>query len=43
MDFLTNFVGSVNWEVLAQLVLIGMVVLAGPVVIFLLAARQGNL
>ncbi len=32
-----------NWEVLIQLVLITLVVLAGPAVIFLLVARNGNL
>ena len=32
-----------NWEVLVQLVLITLVVLAGPAVIFLLVARNGNL
>ncbi|WAS05538.1 photosystem II reaction center protein Ycf12/Psb30 [Gloeomargarita lithophora] len=32
-----------NWELLVQLVLIALVVLAGPAVIFLLVARNGNL
>ncbi|NES97862.1 MAG: photosystem II reaction center protein Ycf12 [Desertifilum sp. SIO1I2] len=43
MDFITNAVGSVNWEVIAQLTMLALIVIAGPVVIFLLAARGGDL
>ncbi|MBD2313513.1 photosystem II reaction center protein Ycf12 [Desertifilum sp. FACHB-1129] len=43
MDFITNIVGSVNWEVIAQLTMLALIVIAGPVVIFLLAARGGDL
>ncbi|MCS7032160.1 MAG: photosystem II reaction center protein Ycf12 [Gloeomargarita sp. SKYG116] len=32
-----------NWETLVQLFLIALVILAGPAVIFLLVARNGNL
>ncbi|HIK54054.1 MAG TPA: photosystem II reaction center protein Ycf12 [Synechococcales cyanobacterium M55_K2018_004] len=32
-----------NWEAIAQLTLVGMIMIAGPVVIFLLAARGGDL
>lgn len=39
MDFIT----SLNWEVIAQLTLIGLVMLAGPIVIFVLAFRGGDL
>jgi hypothetical protein len=34
---------SINWEVIFQLVSVGLIMIAGPVVIFLLAFRNGNL
>lgn len=34
---------SINWEAIVQLTLVGMIMIAGPVVIFLLAARGGDL
>lgn len=43
MDFIGNFLGSINWEVIAQLTLVGAIMVAGPVVIFLLATRGGDL
>ena len=43
MDFLTSFAGNVNWEALIQVSLVGLIMISGPVVIFLLAARGGNL
>ncbi len=46
MDFLNSFLsgfGNVNWEVIAQLSMVGLIILAGPAVIFLLAARGGDL
>jgi Photosystem II complex subunit Ycf12 len=46
MDFLTNLIDgvtSINWEVIAQLLMLALIVIAGPVVIFLLAALRGNL
>ncbi|MBW4420185.1 MAG: photosystem II reaction center protein Ycf12 [Myxacorys californica WJT36-NPBG1] len=39
MEFLSN----INFEAIAQLTLVGMIMLAGPVVIFLLAFRGGDL
>jgi hypothetical protein len=45
-DFLGNFFGGVaglNWEAIVQLTMIGGIAIAGPVVIFLLAARGGDL
>ncbi|MDG2991402.1 photosystem II reaction center protein Ycf12 [Candidatus Synechococcus calcipolaris G9] len=42
MGFL-NFLGNINFEVIAQLTMISMIGIAGPVVIFLLALRRGNL
>ncbi|HAA29668.1 MAG TPA: photosystem II reaction center protein Ycf12 [Cyanobacteria bacterium UBA8553] len=38
-----SFLDSVNWEVIAQLTMLAAVVLAGPVVIFALAALKGDL
>ncbi|NES19599.1 MAG: photosystem II reaction center protein Ycf12 [Symploca sp. SIO3E6] len=38
-----GFLGSINWELLAQLTMLALVVLAGPVVIFALAALKGDL
>jgi hypothetical protein len=34
---------NINWEVIFQLVSVGLIMLAGPIVIFLLAFRGGNL
>nr|ASQ40352.1 hypothetical protein [Cyanoptyche gloeocystis] len=34
---------SLDWEIIAQLSLVTLVLLAGPIVIFVLAARNGNL
>ncbi|MFH7025578.1 MAG: photosystem II reaction center protein Ycf12/Psb30 [Heteroscytonema crispum UTEX LB 1556] len=34
---------NINWEVIFQLVSVGLIMIAGPVVIFLLAFRNGNL
>jgi hypothetical protein len=46
MEFIGNFFGAIaaiNWEVIAQLIMLAAVVIAGPAVIFLLAARGGDL
>lgn len=43
MDFLTGVIGGINWEAIAQLTLVAMIMIAGPVVIFLLAFRGGDL
>lgn len=43
MDAIFNIVGSINWEVVAQLTMLALIVLAGPAVIFVLAARGGDL
>lgn len=34
---------SINWEVVFQLVSVGLILIAGPTVIFLLAFRNGNM
>ncbi len=39
MEFLSN----INFEAIAQLSMLAAIVIAGPVVIFLLAFRNGNL
>jgi hypothetical protein len=41
-DFL-NIFSAINWEVIFQLTMLAMIVIAGPVVVFLLALRGGNL
>ncbi|HEY9893235.1 MAG TPA: photosystem II reaction center protein Ycf12 [Candidatus Sericytochromatia bacterium] len=38
-----SFLGNINWEVVAQLTMLAAVVLAGPIVIFALAALKGDL
>lgn len=46
MDFLSGIfdaVGSVNWELLGQLIVLALIVLAGPAVIVVLASRGGDL
>ncbi|MEL7039207.1 MAG: photosystem II reaction center protein Ycf12 [Cyanobacteria bacterium J06592_8] len=43
MDFITNFFGSIDFELIAQLTMLGLIVVAGPVVIVLLAFRGGDL
>ncbi|AFZ11084.1 MAG: photosystem II reaction center protein Ycf12 [Crinalium sp.] len=35
--------GNINWEVIAQLSMLALIVIAGPAVIFVLAAVRGNL
>jgi len=39
MDILAN----INWEVVLQLTCVGLIVISGPIVIFVLAFRNGNL
>jgi hypothetical protein len=39
MEFLSN----INFEVIAQLTMLALVVIAGPAVIFLLAVRGGDM
>lgn len=43
MDFLTNFFGNANLEPIFQLTFVALIMLSGPVVIFLLAARGGDM
>lgn len=43
MEALTNIASNVNWEAIVQLTLVGAIMLAGPIVIFVLAFRGGDL
>jgi hypothetical protein len=46
MDFLTSLfsgLSSINFEVIAQLTMLALIVIAGPAVIFVLAFRGGDL
>lgn len=46
MEFLSglaNGLGSINFEVIFQLLFVGLIMIAGPVVIFLLAFNGGDL
>nr|QUE28295.1 Ycf12 [Pseudoerythrocladia kornmannii] len=38
-----NLLNSINWQVIAQLVSLGVIVLLGPIVIVLLSLKKGNL
>lgn len=43
MDFITNFFSSVNFEVILQLTSVGLILVAGPVIVFILYALRGDL
>ncbi|WP_008313832.1 photosystem II reaction center protein Ycf12/Psb30 [Leptolyngbya sp. PCC 6406] len=43
MEFLSGFLSGINFELIAQLTMLAMIVIAGPVIVFLLAARGGDL
>ena len=43
MDAALNIVGGVNWTVVLQLASVGLIVVAGPIIVFILAFRGGNL
>lgn len=43
MDAIFDFFGNLNYEVIAQLTLVAMIMLSGPIVIFLLAIRGGDM
>lgn len=43
LEAITNTITGINWEAIAQLTLVGLIMLSGPVVIFVLAARGGDL
>jgi Photosystem II complex subunit Ycf12 len=46
MDFITDLfsgITSFNWEPIFQLTFVGLILVAGPIVVFLLALRGGDL
>lgn len=43
MGFVTDFLGGINFEAIIQLTMLAAIMIAGPIVIFLLAARGGDL
>ncbi|MGC9526711.1 MAG: photosystem II reaction center protein Ycf12/Psb30 [Limnospira sp.] len=43
MDFIVNLFSNINFELIAQLLMLSLIVIAGPVVIVLLAFRGGDL
>lgn len=43
MEFIGDLLGGINWEAIVQLTMVAAIMIAGPVVIFLLAARGGDL
>ena len=46
MGFLTGIfdgLASINWEVIFQLTFVALIMLAGPVVVFVLALRGGDM
>ena len=43
MSFLSGLFGSINFELIAQLIMLAMIVIAGPTVVFLLFLRGGDL
>jgi hypothetical protein len=43
MEALTGIIGGINWEAIIQLTLVAAIMLAGPLVIFVLAFRGGDL
>ncbi|MCU0544154.1 MAG: photosystem II reaction center protein Ycf12 [Oscillatoriales cyanobacterium RU_3_3] len=43
MDFITDLFAGVNFQLIIQVALLAAVVISGPIVIFLLAARGGDL
>ncbi len=43
MSFLSNILSNINFELIAQLTMLGMIVIAGPMIVFLLFLRGGDL
>lgn len=43
MDFITNTFGNIDFNVIFQLLFVALIMISGPVVIFLLALRGGDL
>jgi hypothetical protein len=43
MSFLSNLLSSINFELIAQLTMLTMIIVAGPTIVFLLYLRGGDL
>jgi len=43
MGFVTDLLSGLNVEAIIQLTFVGMIMISGPIVIFLLAASRGDL
>ena len=43
MDFITNLFSSIDFNVIFQLTCVALIMISGPVIIFLLALRGGDL
>ncbi len=43
MDFITGFFNNLNLEVILQLTSVGFILIAGPVIVFILYAMRGDL
>ena len=43
LDSITNLFVSINYKLIFQLTCLGLIVISGPVVIFLLSARGGDM
>ncbi|MGD1849556.1 MAG: photosystem II reaction center protein Ycf12/Psb30 [Cyanophyceae cyanobacterium] len=43
MDAALNLLSGINWTVVLQLTSVGLIVVAGPVIVFILAFSGGNL
>ncbi|WP_245916114.1 photosystem II reaction center protein Ycf12/Psb30 [Merismopedia glauca] len=43
LDGIFSFFNNINFETIAQLTMLAMIVIAGPAIVFLLAASRGNL
>lgn len=43
MSLITDIFGGINWEAIVQLTMVAAIMISGPIVIFLLAARGGDL
>ncbi len=43
MDFIADFFSNINFEVILQLISVSLILIAGPVVVFILYAIRGDL
>ncbi len=43
MNFISNFFSGINFEVILQLTFVGLILIAGPVIVFILYALRGDL